>query len=96
MPNFTDKTLKTKISHHASVLKIKEARNSYDCFSFKLVTIEDICKEIRALGASKATQSDDIPTKIIKNNSDYFSRFFLANFNNAIEKRYFPRATEIF
>ena len=26
-------------SHHASVLKIKEARNSSDCFSFKLVTI---------------------------------------------------------
>ena len=34
-------------SHYASVLKIKEARNSSDCFSFKLVTIEDICKEIR-------------------------------------------------
>ena len=66
----------------ASVLKIKEARNSSDCFSFKLVTIEDICKEIRALDASKATQRDDIPTKI---NSDNFSRFFQVNFNNAIE-----------
>ena len=44
-----------KFSHHASVLKIKEARNSYDCFSFKLVNIEDICKEIRALDASKPT-----------------------------------------
>ena len=77
-------------SHHASVLKIKEARNSSDCFSFKLVTIEDICKEIRALDASKATQSYDIPTKIIKNNSDIFSRFFQANFNNAIETSTFP------
>ena len=77
-------------SHHASVLKIKEARNSSDCFSFKLVTIEDICKEIRALDASKVTQSDDIPTKIIKNNSDIFSRFFQANFNNAIETSTFP------
>ena len=84
-----------KFPHHASVLKIKEARNSYDCFSFKLVTIEDICKEIRALDASKVTQSDDIPTKIIKNNSDIFSRFFLASFNNAIKKRYFSRTTEI-
>ena len=37
--------------HHASVLKFKEAINSSDCFSFKLVTIEDICKEIRALDA---------------------------------------------
>ena len=30
--------------HYASVLKIKEARNPSDCFSFKLFTIEDICK----------------------------------------------------
>ena len=42
-------------SHHAIVLKIKEARNSSDCFSFKLVTIGDIGKEMRALDASKAT-----------------------------------------
>ena len=48
-------------SHHASVLKIKEARISFDCFSFKLVTIEDLGKEIRALDASEATQSGDIP-----------------------------------
>ena len=43
--------------------------------SFKLVTIEDICEEILALDVSKATQSDDMPTKIIKNNSDIFSKF---------------------
>ena len=40
---------------------------------------------MRALDASKATQSDDIPTKIIKNNSGSFSRFFQGNFDNAIE-----------
>ena len=57
-------------SRHASVLKIKEMRDS-----FKLVTIEDICEEILALDVSKATQSDDMPTKIIKNNSDIFSKF---------------------
>ena len=76
-------------SHQASVLKIKEAKLS-DCFSFKLVTIKDIWKDIRALDASKATQSDDIPTKIIKNNSDIFSRFFQVNFDNAIETSTFP------
>ena len=36
-------------SNHASVLKIKEARDSSDCLSFKLVTTEDICKEILTL-----------------------------------------------
>ena len=40
-----------KFFHHASILKIKEARNSSDCFSFKLVTIEDICKKICALSS---------------------------------------------
>ena len=38
-------------SHHASILKIEEARNSSNCFSFKLVTIEDICKKICALSS---------------------------------------------
>ena len=31
-----------------------------------------------------------MPTKIIKNNSDIFSRFFQANFNNTIETSTFP------
>ena len=61
--------------HHAGVLKIKEARDSSDGFFFKLVTIEDICKEILALNASKPTQSDEMPTKIIENNPDIFSKF---------------------
>ena len=55
-------------SNHVSVLKIREAKDSSDRFSFKLVTIGDICMKILALYTSKATQGDDIPTKIIKNN----------------------------
>ena len=31
-----------------------------------------------------------MPTKIIKNNSDIFSKFFQANLNNAIETSTFP------
>ena len=69
----------------ASVLKIKQERNSSDCFSFKSVTIECICKEIVASDASKATQSDDMPTKIIKN-----LIFFQPNFINAVEASIFP------
>ena len=78
-------------SRHASVLKIKEVRDSCDCFSFKLVTKEDIYEEILASEASKATQSDDMPTKVIKNNSDIFSKFFQANPNNTIETSTFPK-----
>ena len=64
-------------SHHASVLRIKGARNSSDCFFFKLVTIEDICKEILALDASKSTQSDDIPKIIPTFFLDFFKRILI-------------------
>ena len=68
----------------------RKQETSSDCFSFQLVTTEDICKEIRALDALKAIQSNDRSIKIIKNNSEIFSRLFQANFNNAIETRTFP------
>ena len=46
--------------------------------------------EMLALVASKDTQSDDMPTKITKNNSDIFSKFFQANLYNTIETSTFP------
>ena len=77
-------------SQHTSVLKIKQARNSSDCFFFKLVTIKDICKEILALDAPKSTQSDDMPIKFIRIIPTFFSIFFQANLNNPIETSTFP------
>ena len=50
---------------HDSVFKIKQAKNSSDCFSFKLVTKEGIWKETLTLDVSKATQSDDMPTNTL-------------------------------
>ena len=59
-------------------------------FFFKLFTIEDICNKILALDASKATQNNNMPTKVIKNNSDIFSKLFQAKLNNATETSTFP------
>ena len=74
-----------KFSHHDSVLKTKKVLKT-----FVLVTIEGICKEIPALDASKATQSNEIPNKIIKNKSDIFSKFSQANVKQPIETSTFP------
>ena len=41
-------------------------KSSSDCFSFQLVTVKDICKEILILHVSNATQSEDKATKISK------------------------------
>ena len=54
------------------ILKSRKPETLLICFSFEFVTIEDICKEILFLDISKATQSGDILTKIIKNSSDIF------------------------
>ena len=62
-----------------------------DCFSFKLVTIKMFVRKYQlSFDASKATQSDDIATIIIKNDFDNFSKFFQANLNNTIETSIFP------
>ena len=70
-----------KFSHHASVLRIKGARNSSDCFFLKVVTIEDICKETLASDASKSTQSDDIPKIILTFFLDFFKRILMTLLN---------------
>ena len=43
-----------------------------------------------ALDDSKAIQGNSMTNKVIKNNSDIFSKSFQANLNNAIETSTFP------
>ena len=43
-----------------------------------------------ALDASKATESNDMPTKFLKGNSDIFSKIFQVNLNITIETSTFP------
>ena len=42
-------------------------------------------KEIKDLDASKASQKNDSPTKIIKENADIFSNSLYQSFNNMID-----------
>ena len=70
---------------------LKSKERETDCFSFKLLTIEDICKEILVLDASNAMQSNDMPKNILKNNSNIFSKFFQAILNNTTKTSTFPK-----
>ena len=47
-------------------------------------------KEINNLKTNKATQNTDIPTKLIKENSDIFTDFIFENLNDCIAKSLFP------
>ena len=41
----------------------------------------DILKKVKTLDTLEASQQSNIPTKILKQNSDYFAEYFLENIN---------------
>ena len=62
--------------NHPSIIMIKKKRKADQCFSFSPVTYEDILKKTNNLGTAKASQQSDVPTKILKQNSDNFAGYF--------------------
>ena len=92
-----DPTLKAilKYRKHPSISAIKRNLKSGPVFNFNHITKEDVIKEIKNLDASKASQEDDIPTKIIKGNSDIFSNFTYQSFNNKIDVCIFPTSLKL-
>ena len=90
--NINDPPLKTivRYQNHASIVAIKKFCNSKSHFSFKNVQKEEIFKELNNLNINKATQNTDIPTKIIKENSDTFRDFIFSNLNSCINTSSYP------
>ena len=93
--NVRDPTLKAILRYckHTSILAIKRNIKSGPVFTFNHITKEEVIKEIKK--ASKASQEDDIPTKIIKENSDIFSNFIYQSFNNMIDVCIFPTSLKL-
>ena len=81
-----------KFEKHPSILEIKKQIPSDVAFpfSFRKVNLAEIINEIKNLDESKPTLSNDIPTKVIKENYDIFATFITENFNNMIENSVFP------
>ena len=80
-----------RFENHPSILEIKKQIPSDVAFrfSFRKVILTEIIDELKNFDESKATQSNDIPTKVIKENYDIFATFITQNFNN-IENSVFP------
>ena len=90
--NVKDPTLKAILRYkkHPSVLAIRTKCNRNGIFSFREGSFKEIETEIRLLKLNKAFQCSDIPTKIIKENSDIFSNFICESINNSIKSSIFP------
>ena len=74
-----------KYKEHSIILAIKTKCNRNGVFSFREVSFQYIETEIRLLKLNEASQYSDIPTKIIKGNSDIFSNFICESINNSIQ-----------
>ena len=70
--NVKDSTLKAilKYEKHPRILAIRTKCNRNGAFSLREISFKEIETKIRLLKLNKASQHSDIPTKIIKENSD--------------------------
>ena len=59
-------------------------------FFFGPVTYDDVLRKVNTLDTAKASQQSDIPTRILKQKSDYFAEYFYENINQCIFKSIFP------
>ena len=73
-----------KYKTHPSIQMIKETFDSNKKFSFDLVSSDTLFKEILSLDTKRATHIDDVPTKTVKANADYFSIFVSNAFNESV------------
>ena len=85
--NTNDATLKAilRYRNHPSVIVIQNKCKDKDSFNFIEVSQQQIEKEILKLDVNKASQSFDIPIKVVKENTDFFSNFLYNSFNNSIK-----------
>ena len=72
---------------------MKEKKTNWLLYSFlrrwTIWTYGDFLKKVKPLDTAKASQQFDIPTKISKQNSDYFAECFYGNVNQCILKSIF-------
>ena len=79
-----------KFKNHPSIKVIKSRKKEEQTFTFRYVSYEEVLNEIRKLQIKKTTQQNDIPTKILKKNSEVFAGYFQKNINFCIENSIFP------
>ena len=82
----------TKFEGHPSIVVIKERMKNYNkTFTFQnVVSTDKVGSIIKKLNAKKASKSDDIPTKVIKEFGTFFADFLSKNLNSCLETGSFP------
>ena len=74
--------LKDKI--YPSIISIRRFRHQVSNFNFFSIDKNTVLKEIRGLSTTKASQDNNLPVKILKENADYFAEFICIEFNESV------------
>ena len=90
--NIKDPVLKAieKYKKHLSIKAIAGLSKN-DNFILEKVSYEEMLHEIKQLDTRKACQDTDVPSKIVKMNSDIFADVLHQNFNDAIATSVFKQ-----
>ena len=90
--NVKDPTLRAilKYKDHPSILAIQNICKNQIKFASEEMDLASIEKETHNLKINKASQSSDIPTKIIKEKVDIFAEFLWKSINSSIKTFTFP------
>ena len=64
--------------------------NNNSTFRFSKVTFKDLVKEIRKLRTKKATQGNNIPVMVLKENTDVFANYMLDFFKECVDQGELP------
>ena len=80
--------------NHPSAVAINEKKLNKQ-FSFDYIPKSDVKKEILNLNIFKASQDSDVPTKIIKMNTDIFAKLLYNVFNRSLEVVEFPSGMKL-
>ena len=81
-----------KFSTHPIIISIQKCmETNSNKFSFKYEERKKFLTEIQNLNSRKASQQNDIPVKILKENSDVCSYILHHNFSNSLFRNKFPK-----
>ena len=84
-----------KFKNHPSVQKVKENVNIEAKFHIGNVSESMVQIQISSLNKKKATTFNNIPTRILVENSDIFSPFIIDIYNNSEAKLEFPPTSKL-
>ena len=84
-----------KFKNHPSIQKIKINVKVEATFHFKNVSVSEMMKQINSLDKRKTTTFNNIPTRILVENSDIISPFITDIYNKSKSKSEFPNSLKL-